>query len=80
MTTVTITNDRRRTTGELLAANIGRIRVECGITQGVLAERAGLARSTINRVEMGRTIPEWDIVCAIADALGCSLDDLRREI
>lgn len=66
--------------GRRLAANVRRLREELGLKQGELAERSGLNRATINRVENGHTIPEWDFICAIADGLGCSLEELRREI
>ena len=40
------------------------------LSQAALAQRAGLARETISRLEMGRESPRWETVLKLADALG----------
>lgn len=71
--------DRRTDAKIALATNVLRLRKSHHMSQGELADRAGLARSTINRIEQGHTVPEWDVIVAIADALGESLDEFRRD-
>ena len=56
------------TFGERLKA----IRVEKGLTQTGLAERAGLTLQGIGQLERGRREPSWGTVQAVARALGVS--------
>jgi len=44
-----------------------------GLTQVQLAERAGLAQNQISRIEISHTIPPFDFVCRILEALGLSI-------
>jgi transcriptional regulator with XRE-family HTH domain len=46
------------------------------MTQETLAERAGLDRQAINRIEQGHASPVLDNLIRIADALGVPLRDL----
>jgi transcriptional regulator with XRE-family HTH domain len=59
--------------------NLRRICAKKGITQGVLAERTGLARITINRFLQGKTQPQLDEAQEIAEAIGVSLNRLLDE-
>jgi transcriptional regulator with XRE-family HTH domain len=52
-----------------LGANLVRVRTRRGLTQEQLAERAGLARATVVRVERGSD-PPVSTVRALALALG----------
>jgi transcriptional regulator with XRE-family HTH domain len=62
------------TFGERLRA----LRGARGISQQRLADRAGLSgKSFVWELEVGRFLPGWRVACALADALGVSLDDLR---
>ena len=47
-----------------------------GMTQKELASAVGIAPSTISNYEAGEREPSLDILCAMADALDCSLDML----
>jgi transcriptional regulator with XRE-family HTH domain len=46
------------------------LRNNADLTQTQLAERAGIARSFVAKMEAGQHIPSWDTVQAIAKALG----------
>jgi Predicted transcriptional regulators len=66
--------------GELnLKALVGRrireLRNRRGITQAVLAEKAGLSIEFIGRVERGKHIPSLFRICRICMALNCTLGD-----
>lgn len=52
------------------------LRKEHGLTQQELAEKAGLSRSSINTWESSRSLPLPDGLCALANALECSVDYL----
>ncbi len=45
-----------------------------GMTQAELAERTGLQRSHIVRLEAGRYGATIDVLSSIASALGCTID------
>ncbi|MDH6189212.1 Helix-turn-helix protein [Streptomyces sp. ADI96-15] len=46
------------------------------ITLHAIALRTGVRESTISRLVSGRTAPSLATLVAVADAYGCSLDDL----
>ena len=48
-------------------------RLDAGISQRALAEKSGLHRTEINRIESGRHIPLYDNIKKIADALNVNL-------
>lgn len=60
--------------------NIKRIRENKNLTQSELAQKSGLTRVTINRIETG---VQKDISASnlfrIKEALNCSWDELMRE-
>ena len=51
-------------------------RVENDLTQGQLAEKAGVTRQTIGLIERGQFNPSLKLCMAIAKALNKTLDDL----
>ena len=53
------------------------IRAEKGLSQSELAKEAGMTTAGIAQLEQGRNQPSWESACAVADALGVSLDDFR---
>ncbi|GHJ39171.1 helix-turn-helix domain-containing protein [Streptomyces sp. TS71-3] len=63
---------RRRAIGE----HIRTARLHANLTQEALAERAGLDRQTINRIEQGHASPLLDNLILIAAALHVPLADL----
>lgn len=52
-----------------VSENIKRLRVERDLTQAQLAERAGVARSTLGQWEAGWAVPSFGSVMKIARAL-----------
>lgn len=61
---------------DALARSIRGRRAEMDITQAELAERAGVNITTIGAYESGERTPGADKLFAIADALGCTPNDL----
>ncbi len=55
-----------------LGANIKRRREEAGLTQAVLAERAGIHRTFLNQVENGRKGVTIGVLVRLAVALGAT--------
>ncbi len=54
------------------------LRTAAAMTQADLAEASGVPRQTIAVLEMGRRDnPTWDLVCRLADGLGCTVNDFR---
>ncbi|MEV3857707.1 helix-turn-helix transcriptional regulator [Streptomyces sp. NPDC050095] len=62
----------RRAVGDRIRA----VRLHANMTQEGLAERAGLDRQSVNRIEQGHASPVLDNLIRIADALGVPLRDL----
>lgn len=59
------------------ADNVKYLRERKGITQAELAERTGMHRVTITRIEVGRNEPLFSDACLIADALGVTIGEMR---
>lgn len=66
--------EARRRIGE----RIRQLRMERGISQIELAERAGLVQPHIVRIEQGRYSVGLDTLQAIAKALGCTVDMVEQ--
>lgn len=56
------------------------LRKEKRMTQATLAEAAGVNRITIAKYETGRINPTLESAHKIASALGCTVDDLLKDI
>ena len=52
------------------------LRVKKNMTQGELAEKAGVKRMTISYYETGLRYPRREILDKLADALGCDVKDI----
>jgi transcriptional regulator with XRE-family HTH domain len=63
----------------ILSLNLKRLRKERGITQETLAERMGVAWTTVQAYEGRRRWPERDNVAALAKALGVREAELFRD-
>lgn len=59
-----------------LGKNISRIREERKLTQEDLAEKAGIHRVTLARIETGRFTPASTVLVNLAQALSVSTDTL----
>ena len=57
--------------------DVGRMRKMKGMTQDQLAKAVGVSRLAISDIETGKTKnPSSKTLFAIANALGCKIDDL----
>lgn len=68
------TADLRKT----LASNILRLRRDRGMSQQALADRIGISRVQLNRIENGRASPSAELLFSLADALSVATDSLRQ--
>ena len=62
-----------------MGERIATLRKEKGMTQAELAEKTGLQRSHIVRLEQGRYGATIDVLSAIATALNGRVDIIREE-
>ena len=60
------------------AYKLRELREAADLTQGELAERAGLDRVTVARFEAGTHPPSWPSIQALADALGVTCEAFRE--
>ena len=61
------------------ARRLADLRTAAGLTAAQLADRAGLSRQAVWRLEEGRREPSWASVVALAEALGVSTERFRGE-
>ena len=61
---------------ETLGRRIREQRKSSGLTQGELAKRSSIGRTTVARIESGEQSPRFNTLSAIAHALGLTVDDL----
>lgn len=62
-----------------IAANLRDLRTRRNLSVVTLAERSGVARATLTKLEAGRGNPTIDTLYALADALDAALGDLIGE-
>lgn len=62
----------------MLAEKIRSLRKEKNLTQEALATLLGVERTTVTMWESGQNTPPTKYLVTLADALGCTLDDLLR--
>ena len=60
----------------LVGPRLKRFRAERGITLTDLAERTGISKSTLSRLENGQRRPSLELLLPLADAYRVPLDDL----
>lgn len=61
---------------DALRENIVVYRARAGLSQVELADRAGVSRPVVSKMEQGSTSPNFDSLAKIAEVLGCSIADL----
>ena len=69
-----MTDEQKQQTRERIGGRIATLRRMAGLTQEQLAERAGLQRTHVGRIEAGRYAVTLEVVQAIAEALGMTVD------
>lgn len=60
----------------MLGENLKRVRESRGVTQEELAEQVHVVRQTVSKWEKGLSVPDSDILMAIAETLNVSMSDL----
>jgi transcriptional regulator with XRE-family HTH domain len=60
------------------AARLKELREAAGLSQSQLAERAGMHRFGVSKLEQGLREPSWATVQAIASALGVSCESFQQ--
>ncbi|HSZ04223.1 MAG TPA: helix-turn-helix transcriptional regulator [Solirubrobacteraceae bacterium] len=63
-----------------LAAAVRRLREDRGLTREQLAFRSGVTTGSLARIELGRSVPGWDTVRLLVEALGMSLKDFATVV
>lgn len=64
---------------KVLAQRLKKLRAERGVTQAVLAKRAGVTLSYVGRLEIGRHDPQLSSLYKLAKALNVSVGQLVDE-
>lgn len=62
-----------------IGSNIRSYREALSLTQKQLADQVNVNNTMICQIERGSKTPNITLVIAIADALGCSIEDLIKE-
>jgi transcriptional regulator with XRE-family HTH domain len=57
-------------------SNVRRVREDRGLSREGLADKAGVSMRTLERIEMGQTVPRRATIKVLADALGVEPEDL----
>ncbi len=60
----------------MLGENLRRMRERRGITQEELAERVHVVRQTVSKWEKGLSVPDADLLMAVAETLQVSVSEL----
>lgn len=61
---------------EKLGKNLKRYRLDCGMTQEVLAEKVGIHPTYVGKLESGKNNPSVKLLFKISRALGITLSDI----
>lgn len=61
-----------------LAANLKRLRLAAGLTQVDVAEKTGMERVAIYRLESAKSNPTLSTLSKLAKVLGVTIDDLVK--
>ena len=69
-----MTDEQKQQTRERIGGRIATLRRLRGLTQEQLAQAAGLQRTHVNRIEAGKYAVTLEVIQAIAEALGMTVD------
>lgn len=69
-----MTDEQKQQTRDRIGQRVAVLRKLAGLSQEQLAERAGLQRTHISRIEAGKYAVTLETVQAIAEALGMTVD------
>ena len=62
-----------------IGPTIKALRVKQNLSLNALAAAAGISPSHLSRIERGLTVPSYDVLDRVADAIGSDLRELRAE-
>jgi transcriptional regulator with XRE-family HTH domain len=62
-----------------IGPTIKALRIQRGFSLNTLAQEAEISPSHLSRMERGLTVPSYDVLDRVADALGSDLRALRQE-
>jgi transcriptional regulator with XRE-family HTH domain len=66
--------------GESMGATLQRLRQGAGLSQPALARAAGIPVGTLRNWEQDLRVPRLDVAVKLANALGCTLDELAGRV
>ena len=69
-----MTEEQKQQTRERIGQRVKALRLLADLSQDELAQRAGLQRTHIGRIEGGKYAVTLEVVQAIAEALGMTVD------
>lgn len=69
-----MTDEQKQATRDRIGIRIANLRAAKGWTQAELADRAGLQRTHISRIEAGKYAVTFETIEAIAHAMGMTVD------
>jgi transcriptional regulator with XRE-family HTH domain len=64
---------------ETLSRQVRAFRAEAGLTQQMLADRCGIYRTYLSRIEGGDANPSLNVLAALADTLNIEIHQLLME-
>lgn len=73
------TRDSKPPIRQRIGPVIKALRQDQQLSLQVVAERAGISPSHLSRIERGLTVPSYDVLDRIADAIGSDLNSLRSD-
>jgi transcriptional regulator with XRE-family HTH domain len=77
--TARVRSDGLRPVRQRVGPTIKALRQTQGLSLNALADEAGISPSHLSRIERGLTVPSYDVLDRVADALGSDLTRLRSE-
>lgn len=80
MTTFIEIEAKRQAIRTRIGNRIADLRKQANLTQSELAERAGLQRTHVSRIEAGKYAVTFEVVQAIAEALGMTVDIIHPDL
>ena len=69
-----MTDEQKQQVRERISGRVSTLRKLKGMTQEQLAQAAGLQRTHVNRIEAGKYAVTLEVIQAIAEALGMTVD------
>ena len=62
---------------ERMKITIEAARVNAGLTQSEAAQRANINKKTLGDYERGKRLPKVDVLNALCQIYGCTMDDIK---